>query len=554
MGLIDRMRQRLQSREPHFAKIPARSTFNRARRLALALAALILLPCANIQAQEVSQNKTPETAEPAEVFRFHMPTEPHSLDPARLSTNDASYFMYNVMRGLYVYREGKGLVPEGARSCVFLSALKLRCELSDEIRWNDGKRVLAEDYVRAFRHLVSPEAKGLGIELLASLKNARLIYSGQRPSTDLGVRAEGKGSKRLVFEFEERDPEFLYKLASSVLVPIRSESFPEPSQAQTGAFNGPYQIKAWKPGHRVRLEPNPHYRSGSSPKDRPPVEILFVDEDETALSLYKKGILSFLRRLPTHYIPQYKGRDDFFQVPVARFDYVGFGPELKDQPELRAALSLSLDFSELQRIYDARGIPGCPGLDERLYQGAHCLTYDLKKAQSLWAQVPADAKKKRYRLGFSRLGGDDVQKGAEWLQAQWQTHLGLRVDLEPTEQGVYLQTLKKAPPALFRKGVALDRPTCLAALENFKRASPENYIRLGDDAYEKTLRKLASSSGNRARKLCAAGLESLLEPHLLIPLGRIHFTLLVRPEFQGWRLNELNQLDLSNLRRVPTRK
>ena len=39
--------------------------------------------------------------EPLGVFRYHVPLEPSSLDPARLTSTDASYFFNNIMRGLY---------------------------------------------------------------------------------------------------------------------------------------------------------------------------------------------------------------------------------------------------------------------------------------------------------------------------------------------------------------------------------------------------------------------------------------------------------------------
>ncbi|MES2962402.1 MAG: peptide ABC transporter substrate-binding protein [Bdellovibrionota bacterium] len=488
----------------------------------------------------MSQNETP-------VFRFHMPAEPHSLDPARLQSTDASFFFNNVMRGLFSYSNEKGLVPEGAKSCEFVSRLKLECKLDKSVKWSDGSRVVAADYVRAFKHLLSPTTKSSVVELLKNVKNAMAAHGGTVPVEQVGIRVANDGT--LIFDFEKHDPDFLYKLTASPLVPAKSDSYPERDVAEKLVVNGPYKIVSWKTGRRVRLESNPHYARGET--SRPPVEILFVDEDETAYNLYRKGELTFLRRLPTTNIPAAKGQSDFFQKPVSRFDYLGFGLELKDQPDLRAALSLSLDFKELQKIYDALGIPGCPSLPEEWMDRARCVKFDLAKAKEHFAKVPAAVRTKPLRLVFSTAGGDDIKKGAEWLQAQWKKNLGFEVRIEGTENGIFLGMLRSEAPPIFRKGVGLERPTCLAALETFSSEGSENFIRLRDPAYEKIVSRMQAVSNRTAKaKLCGEGVQFLLDRNLLVPLGRIHFTMLARPTFVDWSLNEMNQLDLSSLRSV----
>lgn len=499
----------------------------------------------------------PEAASQIGTFRFHIHSEPHSMDPASLVSIDATYFYHNVMRGLYTFSNTSGLSPEGAEKCLFENSRKLICTLSKNAYWSDGKRVEAKDYVRSFQHLMAPASKNPAVELLLKLKNARSVLRGEKPVSELGIKALDE--RTLIFEFSEPDPDFLYKLTASILVPIRSANFPQREKSEDLVFNGPYRIRNWIPNRRIQLEPNPYYRKDSdvTPNKRPLVEVLFIDDDQTALTLYEKGILTFLRRLPTHHIPKYKGRKDFHQFPVARFDYVGFGEDLKKYPDLRAALSFAADYRELQKIYDALGIPGCPSLPEEFMDRPRCLSFDLKKAKAHWAKVPEAVKKKRFTFMFSKLGGDDLKKGAEWFQAQWLKNLGLRVDLAQTESGVMLHALHSRPPAIFRKGVGLERPTCLAALETFSKDGAENFLGMSDPAYEKLLGELETSMsqgpGSNARKtksICGAAIQHLLDQHLLIPLGRIHFTLLVMPRFQGWSLNEMNQLDLSRLKYI----
>lgn len=457
-----------------------------------------------------------------------------------MNSNDAAYLMNNVFRGLYSYNNDEGLVEEGAKSCK-PTKLKLECELADRA-WSDGSKIVADDYVRAFRRLVGSSGKNVAIELLKNLKNTKKVHGGKLPADQLGIRAPD--AKHLVFEFENPDPEFAYKLTSSALVPVKSDVFPSREKSNEAIVNGPYRVVAWTPGRRVRLEPNLQY---PNKMQRPPVEVLFVDDDETAYNLYEQGELTFLRRLPTTLIPTARKRADFIQIPIARFDYLGFSPAL--DANLREALAYSLDFNELARIYDALGTPGCPSLPRDFMDDEPCIKIDLAKAKEAWAKVPSSLQKKRYSLAFSKLGGDDVKKGAEWEQAQWKKNLGLETEIQSFEQGVYLAALRSGKtPDIFRKGIGLERPTCLAALETFAKGGSENFVGYQSDAYEKIVAQLtAAMNKHQKRRLCSLGVKLLEASNRILPLGRIHFTLLARPEFKGWNLNEMNQLDLTRL-------
>lgn len=487
------------------------------------------------------------------IFRYHIVSEPQSLDPSKLTSTDASYFFNNIMRGLYSYSNERGLLKEGAESCLFVNPLKLVCKLHDTF-WSDGTKIESQDYVRSFRRLVSSRTKTPTVELLKRVKNALNIFLGTAPVEKLGVRAEGKNS--LVIDFESPDPDFLYKLTASVLVPIRNDTFPPPGDLTGIVFNGPYRVTQWLRGKRLHLESNSFYKRGNP--NRPAVEILFIDDEQTAMNLYERNELSFLRRLPTSYIEKYRQHPDVKQLPIARFDYVGFGEDLKNQPDLRAALSYSADFREMQKMLNALGIPGCPGLSEDLVDQPRCVQFDLNKAKLHWEKVPAEIKSKRFKFVFSKLGGDDVKRSMEWLQAQWKKNLNFQTDLEQTEQGVFLNLLRTQPPSIFRKGVGLESPTCLAALETFAVGGAENFLRLNDPQFQKIIKNVSEAIKTDrnglinkptldAKKSCGAGIQLLLDQHWLIPLGRIQFTILAHPRFQGWTLNEMNQLDLSDL-------
>jgi oligopeptide transport system substrate-binding protein len=496
---------------------------------------LLILTCSKSSAAPLNEN-----------FKFHLNSEPKSLDPAEVSMGDGvGYFFQNIYRGLYVYKKS-GLELAGAKSCQF-KKLSLICELNPEFKWSDGKSVEASEYVLAFRHLLHFKSKNSAIRILKNLKNSSAVFNGLKDETSLGV--EAMTPLKLEFKFEDEDPEFLYKLASPLAAPIRNEAFPKIENAQELLVTGPYRIESWQPHKKILLIENSFYLKAKL--NKPKVEIIFVDDDQTALNLYDSHQINFLKSLPTVLIPKLKDHDDFVQVPMVRFDYIGFSPEIQKNPELRKALALSLNFSELQKMFSALGVPGCSSLPIEYSGKPVCIRFNLEEAKKAFALLPQSIKAKRYQISFSNFHSDDVNRGIQWAAEQWRTHLGLHIDIEKLESGVFNQRLKSSVPDLFRKSVLVDRPTCLSAVENFASTGSEAFLQLKDLNLERIIlgwtKASPSSSLQKNQKLCRQALKELIEAYRVIGLGRIHFAMLISPQFTGWEINDLNELDLSQL-------
>lgn len=432
------------------------------------------------------------------------------------------------------------LKPAGAKSCV-RGRGRLTCRLDPSHRWSDGSPILARDYVAAARRLVDPAIASPHAQILFTLKNAKGIFQGKTPAAKLGVR--DPDPRTVEFEFEDDDPEFEYKLIHPALSPLPPEGFPTFEGASTARFSGPYRVSEWKQGVLVKFSPNPYFKSTTS-EPRPAAEAYFVDEDSTALRMYESRKLDFLRRLVATEVARHLTDPELRRIPQARFDYIGFGPALDDKPDLRAALSEGIDYGATKALFLSQTQMGCPSLPASYLDRPVCHRYRLGPSQAI---AKAYGGSGALEFQFSRMGGDDIARAVEWFQGQWR-RLGLQVRLESREQSVYVAGLKVSPPALFRKGVGLDRPTCLAAAEIFVSGHPDNLIRLHDPTYDRLVAALARAQNETSRRrACRLAIQRLLDTHRIIPLGEMNFSVLARPQFRGWDLNELNQLDLGNL-------
>ncbi|MEC9282866.1 MAG: ABC transporter substrate-binding protein [Bdellovibrionota bacterium] len=481
-----------------------------------------------------------------QVFRFQLLSEPESLNPAKINSNISNYFFSQLFEGLYVYDNDKGLIKKGAESCIWKTKLQLICKLNPKKVYNDGSKITAEDYVRSFRHLIDPDQYGRRVDLLFKLKNAKNIFDRKLPPQTLGIKAKDEYS--LEFNFSEVDADFLFKLSSPVLVPWKK--LPDPKNLKDLISNGPFQIKTWTLA-KITLEPNPYYDEKITDIH---LEARLINEDSSALNLYETGLLDFLIRIPPDQISALKSRNDYITLPLARFDYLGLNGDLEKYPLLREAMAYALDYEKFKTIFSALGRPGCPSMPETYFTKYPCYSYDIKRAKNLIEQVPIAVRKQRRKIYYSSSGGDIIKQTMEWFQHQWKKNLDLDFEIIPLEYKMMNAKLKEGLDGVFRRGIPLDRPSCLAGIENFHSKSPENFLKLKSKSLDKKINQLASQLDTNSKKLCTEAVQDLLEQYRYIPLGRIHFSMLMNPKFKSWRLNELNQLDLRKLQIVDEKK
>ncbi len=476
-------------------------------------------------------------------FSFHLLSEPQDLDPAHFRGSSGNYLFHNIFRNLYKFSK-TSLQPELAKKCTWKTNTQLVCQLNQKL-WSDGSPITSSHYLESYRRLFDKNIRSVQSELLLNIKNAKEILANKKKPHELAIFAPQPD--QLIFQLVKPDTDFLYNLTNPSLGPLHPNNNYLIKNANKLITNGPYIIQSWKKGSHILLKPNPYYDKRAHL--RPMVKVFFVENDETALTLFETGKLSFLRRLPSHQIEVFKNHPGFFQTPFFRFDYIGISGDLNNYPEFKKALTLSLNYPELKRLYLSKGMPGCPGFSKKIMLREHCHPFLPQKALKKFLKVPKDVRQKPLTLYFSKLGGKDIKKGMEWVQNQWKKHLGLKVNLMSVEQGMYLNKLSEKKTTLFRKGVGLDTPTCLAALRTFRKNGHENYLGFESSQYNKILEQLAvpEQSELLQKKLCSQGLDILINSASWIPLGEIHFSMIHNLKYKGWFVNSLNQLDLTGL-------
>jgi oligopeptide transport system substrate-binding protein len=460
------------------------------------------------------------------VFRFHLSQEPMTLDPTQQKGSGAFFLLNSLSLPLFMSDFSNHFKPGVFKSCRWHDKLNLTCRLQENRKWSNGKLIVADDVVRTFNHFQNSTTQSLRLDLVKNLK-----------------KVTANSQNEVAFELLVPEPRFQERLTSPLLGPIQNTQFPVGAEANQLITSGPYKIDKWESKRKITLSMN-HYFNGH-PR-RPGIEIFFVPEDTTALMLYEKGQLDFLRRFPSAYFKAYETKADFVLAPLTRFDYVGFGPSMDQQSELRRILSESLQFDDWKKVLRARGRPGCFGIGRDLINSDPCLEFAPQKL-AFWKKELISKPIPPIELHYSTLGGEDHKRSMEWLQNEWKKNLGIHIPIKGIENALFQREMIEAPPSLFRFGVALDHLSCANALKNFV-GIPDRPLPFKQPQLLTNIKTLSAQDPSSSEEEgCRQALSLLLDNHWIIPLGRIHIGLLAKPEWKGWTLSPLNFLDLSQL-------
>jgi len=486
------------------------------------------------------------------VFRFHISQLPNSLNPQLQRVNSGNYLIHNLFRSLMQVDANGKLIPDLAESCRFtdLHFRKVECVLRKNIKWSDGSPLRSGDFLASFKKLLDPDHGGIRSDLLFDIDGAEETYLKTKKGKDLGIKISG--DSKILFSMKRGNPEFIWNLANTSLAPIKDPISSNFEEANKIATSGPFSIESYFHGKGFLLRPNSFYWKKNT--QRPSVEVLVIPEEQTALILYEKKGMDFLRRFPSSSVEKYQSKKDFFWTQLSRLDHIALGPSLHKFPHLRRALASSLNFDELSKLlYISGAQTGCPGVPQSFIGGASvpmpCLNFNLTQAKKeLQKEDKSALAKLHLNLYYSSIGGNDPRRTMEWMRQQWKNNLGLEVQVRARENKTYLEELKNNPPSLFRKGVSPERNTCSAFLEIFSTGHIENSMRLADGEFDKIVRRAKSkNSSKNAEETCLKGLQYLLNNYYIIPLGSVRFPMLLNPDWIGVQINPLNQLNLEDL-------
>ncbi len=368
------------------------------------------------------------------------------LDPALGPDSNSAIAVNMIYSGLVRPDKNLNVIPDQAKTWNISPDNKVYTfHLQSGITFSDGTPVTAQTYVYTLTRALLPEVKSPTASFFEQAIVGSVDVSNGKTRVLRGVKA--LDNLTLQITLTQPTPYFLEVLTNSVYFPLNESIINKYGQsdwinhaAGNAIGTGPFMVKEWDHNVKIVLVPNTHYYGNKTKLTE--VDMLFVNDLNTALQSYRAGQYNFNWNITPEQLITAKGLQGFTMKPLLQTDLLFFNNKMApfDNVAVRQAFAYATDKVTLAHAVFKDAVtpastiipPGMPGYQPN-YPG---LPFDKNKAKSLLQSVYPDVSKVP-PITFSYPNSQVSQGEAAVLQQMWQTALGIQVKLLPVELNAY---------------------------------------------------------------------------------------------------------------------
>ncbi|MGH6841337.1 MAG: peptide ABC transporter substrate-binding protein, partial [Methylocella sp.] len=478
--------------------------------------------------------------------------DPGSLDPHKATTLIESNILDELFEGLVALDARSAIIPGTAVSWTAdESGTVYDFRLRADAKWSNGDKVVAQDFVFAFRRLMAPGTGAPYANILYTLQNAEKVNKGKLPVEDLGARALDEST--LEITLEQPAPYFISQLAHFTAKPLHRKSieafgsdFVRPAHMVT---NGTFMLKEFTPNDRLVLVKNPNYYDAAHVAlDE---EIFYSLEDRSAaLRRFMAGEILSYDDVPVEQIGFVRARlgEAFRVTPNLGSYFYAFDTRHKpfDDRRVRRALAMAIDREFLaERIWGGTMDPGYsfvpPGIES--YGAPATVAWkDIgpfereDEAKRLLAEAGFGPGGQKLEVEIRFNNSENHRATAVAIADMWKA-LGVETRLLATDATTHYAFLREKPPFdIARSGWFADFPDAQNFLflgESGNQAL--NVASFRNKAFDKLMHEAQTEASPEKRRAILHEAEALLldeQPDLV--LLTYNSRNLVSPKLKGW--------------------
>lgn len=476
--------------------------------------------------------------------------EPEFLDPNKTSESVGSKLVSNLFEPLLNYAPGNTAPVPGVaeRYDVSEDGRTYTFYLRHNAKWSNGRPVVAEDFVYAWRRGLSPATASQNASNLWYLRHAKAYNEGSLTDFEqVGVHAEGDRILRV--DLESPTPFFLSLVAYPAYAPVPREVVEEHgiqwTRPEHMVTNGAFTLEEWTVRDRVVLKKSPTYWGAEDVFLDRAVKVHGENED-MAFQLYESGKVHWTpAQIPTEKIPQLleSGRPDFHVDPILCVAYYFFNvqrPPL-DRREVRHAINRAIDRERITKhILRAGQTPATrlvPPTTRSLsgYEGPSVPGYDPEAAAALLAAAgyPQGEGMPPLSLAYNTYEANRLM--AESMQRNLADNLHVRLESENMEWKSLLKRLSAADFQIGRGGWCADYPDAMTFLAVFHSSNEQNRGRWKSAEFDRLIDAAnAESDPERRNGYMASAEQVLMDDAAILPIYFYTRSYLLKPWVQGF--------------------
>lgn len=513
----------------------------------------------------------PTVERPGGSLRFGLSSDPRSIDPRFVTDDEGTVVVDALFDSLVALDPSLEIVPSAASEWeVSDDARRFTFTLREGDTFHDGSPVTAADFARAFNRIADGQSTPSS-SLAYYLSPVVGFAEAQSAGTPLrGVRAVDE--RTLEITLERPFPEFLEVLARPEFGPVPAsadESVDRFTENPIG--NGPFAMaEPWQRNQFIRVQRFEGY-AGEAPKLDEVVFRIYANDpaQEIQYAEFASGQLQFAE-VPAskrdEAIEQFGLSTDGYTGPgvldglSTTLYYYGFNLEQPpfDEPELRRAISLSIDRERIAREItrstrvpaDAIVPPSIPGSQQAPCR--HC-RYAPEEAGAIVEELRQREEQPLELEGFTLLhdAGTTHEAIAERVADDIETATGLVVDVEARPLAEMVRTLRAGEMEMFRLGWQADHPSpgsYLVPLFSSDRKGTDNLTRYDQPEVDELLEQARATTDEGVRRDLYAEVEDrVLRDVAIAPVLFYRHDKVVAPGVRDFVYTPMGTVDLARV-------
>ncbi|WP_180230839.1 peptide ABC transporter substrate-binding protein, partial [Bacillus anthracis] len=503
-------------------------------------------------------SKSEEKLAAKQVFNKTENQEIPTMDTSKSTDTLGSQILGNTMEGLYrLDKENKPIPAAAESSTKSEDGKKYTFKLRKDAKWSNGDPVTAKDFVFAWQRLLDPKTAAEYAFIAFPIKNAEAVNKGEKPVTELGVKAVD--DLTLEVELEQAVPYFLNLVAFPSYYPLNEKFVKEKGdkyglESDTTVYNGPFVLTDWKHEQGWKLKKNDQYWDKKTVK-LDEINYSVVKEPATNVNLYDSGQIDF-SLLTGEFVDKYRNNKEEYGVynePSTFFIRLNQKRGGQDTPlkskKLREAIALSIDKKNLTNVILNDGskpadylVPKglAAGADGKDFQETfkNGIKPDAKKAAAAWEEAKKELGKDQVTIEFLNYDTGNAKKVGEYVKDQIEKNLKgvtVNIKLQPFKQKLKLESDQDYD--ISYGGWSPDYADPMTYLDMFESKHSHNQMSFSDQKYDEIIKKaggeLMSDAKKRWEELGKAEKLLLEEDVALVPLYQSARSYVMKPHVKG---------------------
>ena len=501
----------------------------------------------------------PRHAPGGAIFLGGSGAEPEGLDPQIVTGVPEHHILLSLFEGL-VRMDPTDLSPipgVAERWEVSGDGLVYTFHLRPEAKWSNGDPLDANDFVYAWRRILTPTLAAEYAYMLYPLRNARAYNESSIDDfSEVGVRVIDDHT--LEVTLENPTPYFFTLQCHYTWFPVHQETIEKFGAMDDRASkwtragnlvgNGPYLLSRWVPNSVIEVRPNPHYWDRAALRNGG-VNYYPVTDEQTEERMFRAGELHVTEGVPSTKVPDYLENSPeliridpyigtyFYRVNVTRPPF--------DDVRVRKALARNSNEDAITTTSGGAGQtpahflspPHGDGCNDRAHG-----PYDLEQARRLLDEAGYPGGEGFPAIDILYNTKETHQVIAEAIQQMWKRELGIQVTLTNQEWKVYLGSTsnERLDFDIARAGWIGDVEDAINFLECFTTGNGNNRTGWGNPEYDDVLARVLKENDKFKRHRLYQEAEAILMDELpIIPIYHYTRSMLIQPEVRDYHSNIL---------------